>query len=916
MAGKINKRPLSKIEKLNERALSISDWDATHESRQVKDLKENIGQEWNWEDSGDQDHDDQESNALRMQATERAIDAAEKKKFPKTRSLIVNSSFTASNISNIQSEAATLSEKRYVREEAKSRGIIGNTQQREERASQLKDLISHGYSNQSIAASNTRDPEEMREALKGQGQLSDWEHELGVTIGGIKESKKAGMSSSQISDRSSKVQERWSDIRQDKELTERIKSGSGRTAEQLETSINNRQKGIQGLEKKIAAGEAKDLDTSKLEISLDKLTKVMEEEIKESEKKIKEDKKQKDDRYGMILGGASAVQSVFNSAMKVGVSDDTQQTNNRTAWANTGNSMWDRGQDAVKNLNMESLMSVMDQSGRVGKEVANTTQNAKNLGGAARGAGVAIGVAQIAGGAGNWALNTGQQLATAGVAAGNISELGSDEIRNLTTNSLALNEYNAQMAAGEASRHMVASQAQEYVNHKAGSYYATRGAGSTSDMENTIMDMGNIKNYNSVGVGLSEARAAAGTMSKAGYVKSGELNNIIMGSGRAELAGSMSKQEYTTAAARLTGAGGDSKDLEAIMKSAVTAGMDNSKNISQMVEATLSLSSNMASTGISGVDTAKSMVGERVEDLVSKGYDRNMAAGKAMANIEAFDKGQTDRTVSFGNIIEQNKLRQLKGGQDLSQKQMNNLVDMKEIDMAAIIKGGPEGKKLAHDMGLGDFFSNKGNAQEVNKIKTEKFLLHQVGGAEQSASMMAKLEAQAKGEKVHFTDQERAVTYNSQSRTQTIDELSLTMGGKGGKPVNNAPKTTSEFGETKKAQDEREGKNAAVGKIAVEKMGGLTAAIQAMNKLVDPENFGKNIAKAASDFAPAAASISKATGDLLIAVKAIQAMNTANVNAMGKNPTFRPSSEVASKPKKGAPITPQEARDMDNWSSH
>ena len=760
---------------------------------------------------------------------------------------------------------------------------------------QQESLVKEASIKGRIIAAKARGGGDPEELAKEYDEVSRLEDKISLNKGVLRQQNNQGLSTEKIYGRSSSLLERHENFFGDRQITEDARSGKYGSKKEEETKWNQAANNVKSAQAMLNDADAKNDGTEKAIENLANFNKALidaNDALKKQEdvvKAVTDRDKRKNDNF---VGGASAVQSVFNSVMKVAVADDTQQTNNRTAWANTGNSMWDRGQDAVKNLNIESLMSVMDQSGRVGKEVAGTKFNANLAGGIGRAAGVGVAGAQVAGGVLNWAGNTGQQAAVAGVALGNAAELGSDQFRGLTTSSMALNEYNAQMAAGEAGRHMVASQAQEYVNHTAGSYYATRGSGSTSDMERTIMSMSNAKKYATVGVNLSEARSAAGIMSKAGYSKGGELDNIIMGAGKAELAGSMSKQEYATAAARLTGAGGDSKDLEAIMKAAVTAGMDNSKNVGQMVEATLSLSSSMASSGISGVDTAKSMVGERVEDLVSKGYDRNMATGKAMANIEAFDKGQTDRTVSFGNIIEQNKLRQLKGGENLSQKQMNNIVDMKEIDMAAIMKGGPEGKKIAEQMGLGDFFSNKGNAGQVNKIKTEKYLLQQTGGMEQSASMMAKLEAQARGESVHFTDKEMAVTWNSQSRTQTIDELNLTAGGKGGKPANNAPKTTSDFGGTKKAQDEREAKNAAVGAVAMDKMGGLTTAIQAMNKLVDPENFGKNIVKAANDFVPAAADIKKATGDLLKSVQAIQAMNTTMVNAMGKNLVYKPSDNI------------------------
>jgi hypothetical protein len=298
-----------------------------------------------------------------------------------------------------------------------------------------------------------------------------------------------------------------------------------------------------------------------------------------------------------------------------------------------------------------------------------------------------------------------------------------------------------------------------------------------------------------------------------------------------------------------------------------------------MVEATLSLSKSMEASGVSGVGTAKSMIGERVEDLVSKGYDRNLATNKAMSSINAFDRGQTDRTVSFGNIIEQNKLRQLKGGQDLTQRQMNNLVDLDSTQLASIAAGTPEGIAIARKKGLDEFFKNKENAQAVNRIKVEKFIDTQTGGIEISPGAMTKM---TDGQKLNAA--ERAVVGEHE------EELRLRLSGKGGKPTNQA--LQNPVGDAGKAMIQKATQaemNIEIGAVAVKAMGGLSKVLEDVIKVVDPKTFGAEIHKSAADFTTASFTIRDATKELLESVMIIQKMSGAGADAMGKNASFRPA---------------------------
>jgi hypothetical protein len=736
------------------------------------------------------------------------------------------------------------------------------------------------------------------ELLRQKQEVSSLEDQIALNKGIIKQQARQGLSTEKIYNRSSELLERHEGFTNSRQLKDDVQSGKFGSRKEEEAKWNQAANNVRLAQAALNDADAKNDGTKEAIENLTKFNKALVESndaLKKQEDIVKAVTEKERKRNDIIVGAASGAASLFNSIMAVGVDHDTQQTRNRTAWANTGNAIWDRSRDAVQNLNIESAMSIMDMP-RVNEETRRAHQNATAAGTLARASAATADAAQGIGGAGTWFADTGGQTQKALVASGHIAEMGSDQLRGLTTSDKSMNEYNAQLAKGEAGRHMLATQAQEFVNHQMGSYNVTRGAGSTSDIEAMLMSSTNINAYAKLGISADDARDAAGVLSKAGSMKRGQANQIIMGAGSAELSGGMSRSEYISAAARITSAGGEAKDMEAIMRSAVTAGMDNSKNIQQMVDATLNLSKTMESTGISGVEAAKDMVGARVEDLVSQGYDRNLATSKAMSSIDAYDRGQTDRTVSFGNIVEQNEIRSIKGGQNLTQAQMNNIIGLSSVQMQAIKKGGKEGRQIATQLGLSDFFFDENGVrgdvvQDVNQAKIRKTITNLSQGAEHVDAIVKK-----KGK--DLTPEEMAVL--NQGGKNLSDEIRMTLTGKDPAPSDPNRKTPpmSEGGQVRIQQATQKAMNVDVGAVAVKAMGGLSKVLEDVIKVVDPKTFGAEIHKAAASFTPAAVKIENATGELLKSVKAIQQMNEANINAMGKNVSFRPTAnKVSSKDK-------------------
>ena len=121
-----------------------------------------------------------------------------------------------------------------------------------------------------------------------------------------------------------------------------------------------------------------------------------------------------------------------------------------------------------------------------------------------------------------------------------------------------------------------------------------------------------------------------------------------------------SPEQYMQARSALTGVGGGADDLERIMKNAVAAGMDSSKNIMEMVSATQSLSSRSAAMGIQSIVGSTEMIGRGVQAL---GYlPENMRSAAAANAAQAVESMSTDTSLSIANIMQEGKLRKAFGG--------------------------------------------------------------------------------------------------------------------------------------------------------------------------------------------------------------------------------------------------------------
>lgn len=219
---------------------------------------------------------------------------------------------------------------------------------------------------------------------------------------------------------------------------------------------------------------------------------------------------------------------------------------------------------------------------------------------------------------------------------------------------------------------------------------------------------------------LTQNVTRAGQLARAGYLESPE--------------------QYVQARGALTGVGGSGEDLEKIMRNAVAAGMDSSKNIMEMVGAVQELSQTSAGAGINAVAATTGMLGRGVQDLRSMGVERNMAARAAKIGAATASDWATSGDMDIFNVMEFAGLRsdfedakiwQLEAMQTADPKELEQLRKLQKIAESGPTKEAEEARKkaaqLAEQMGLGGVLTDSSQTEKVLNRTREQVGYRQTG---------------------------------------------------------------------------------------------------------------------------------------------------------------------------------------------
>lgn len=463
-----------------------------------------------------------------------------------------------------------------------------------------------------------------------------------------------------------------------------------------------------------------------------------------------------------ISGGAKATYTIAGN-------QDIQQMNNRAAFARAGNELYFKTNDAIYNNNIDAALELAS-SPALEKAYADRNRKLKHGTGALSSI-LDIGLSTLGSAASGAALGGAGGALFGGVGAvpgaiiggvsGAVSGLSSSlpAMTNLfygnegATASFQSRDAMKGLTAEE--RRIRSHQMQSYYNQGLSLYGNTQGLGQAGIglQEQLLNNKGTLSKLAGVGVSPGEAAQMAVQMRAAGSFSANEGINVLHGAGLAAQRGQLSKSEFTSMSTELMGAGGSSSNLEDIIAAATAKGMDNSKNIGQMVSSTLQLSSSMATLGVAGTSAVSNMLSSATQGLVDKGVNKNLAVGMATAGLGNYDRAISDTGFNLGNIVERQQLRSNPNFNGASIFQLNQLSNMKsgehEILRRAI--GGTdrqkqEAKNLLRAKGLDDemFYDKEGNlkAGAVNSLGRSALTgaLLNVGSAGENKDILKRLE--------------------------------------------------------------------------------------------------------------------------------------------------------------------------------
>jgi lysozyme len=243
-------------------------------------------------------------------------------------------------------------------------------------------------------------------------------------------------------------------------------------------------------------------------------------------------------------------------------------------------------------------------------------------------------------------------------------------------------------------------------------------------------------------VGMIARRAGLGTkdiprlvgagVSALGTEMAGEggVNSIVRAGELSRIGYMQSPEQYFQARGALTGVGGGSEDMERILKNAVAAGMDSSKNIMEMVQATTSMARVSATAGISAVGGASQMLGLGVQQLRGQGVSANMAVGAAQFAAGRIEDISTSKDLDMFNVMEFARLRQGFEGASMQQLQSMQTASPQELrQLRGLFQAGKsdEAEEMAIKMGLHGQVSNAGDVDKLLDITNEQALGRTMG---------------------------------------------------------------------------------------------------------------------------------------------------------------------------------------------
>lgn len=259
--------------------------------------------------------------------------------------------------------------------------------------------------------------------------------------------------------------------------------------------------------------------------------------------------------------------------------------------------------------------------------------------------------------------------------------------------------YNAKEGLFDAQNRMQAFVNQNALDYTRNTTLATRGAGRgrrallagtrdigfMKDMSDREIDQAGILSLTQAGIGgLGNKFRGAEDIKRAGELTSAGLTS--------------SPEEYLALRAAGEKGGVGAGGLETILRNAVAAGMDNSKNIQEMMQGISSIAT--VRGGVSTFGGAADNMALSVQSMMASGMSSEMAIKAAADLNKSMSDAASDRGVSVQNLVEVGELQRLLPNADMAEISNARLLTPEEIKTISRSIGTPNEAKTRANFGI------------------------------------------------------------------------------------------------------------------------------------------------------------------------------------------------------------------------
>jgi len=354
------------------------------------------------------------------------------------------------------------------------------------------------------------------------------------------------------------------------------------------------------------------------------------------------------DKLGKI---ADVMGKAISTGKEVFVDQEIQKIQLQASYGNLVNQQYDRGRSAIRG-DMSALLEETVGQNLIKAGADKMSGRAQAL---AYGSATMDAIKGIAMGAGGVAL-AGPWGALAG--AGGILDAFSGfaaASEGIPGGQAGLAIENALRGFTKAQIKLPALATQAFYDEKMGAFTGLQGMGSALRTNLAMLtDANMIDKWSNLGLSREERLELIPQL--VGAVGSQEdIDSAMTRTAEARRSRILSGNQFTGLTNQLSQVGLGTANLADTMRDAVAAGMDNSKNIAQMVGGIVQLSARGAAMGISGAGAAD-LMGTSVQHLVKAGVSKNIAAITAANSLANWNKNATDTSMTLGNIVEMQKI--------------------------------------------------------------------------------------------------------------------------------------------------------------------------------------------------------------------------------------------------------------------